>query len=185
MAVSMQIHLSAILGSVLVAYLTAHGDWLVGGIIFAICFGLIEGGVMLLLNWRRKGIRQEEQEFRHSLQAMSFSQARSGAFASLANLKSVILPTSSPSTAVPAVVRDVFSRYERVVFPAGDVLELGTAERGFVRVGHTFDGAELIVREADGSLFEWDGIDFPGVDAKPDYPSIFHWIVLTLSQPNS
>jgi hypothetical protein len=176
---SPQVHLSAVLAAVVVACLVARHDWLTGGLVFLTSLGVIEGCIMFLLNWRLRKIRQEEQDFRSSLESTSLDQARLSALAVLPGLKTVARPVSELVPELPATVLEVFARYSRVVFPAGDFLELGSKERGFVHIGRTFDGAALIIREADEALFEWEGPDLPTMGARPDYPSVFHWIVRT------
>lgn len=172
-------HLSAVLAAAMVAFIVARNDWLTGGLVFVVSLGVIEGCVMFLLNWRQRKIRQEEQEFRSSLESISLDGARSKALAVLPALKTVVRQDSELPRELPATALEVFARYSRVVFPAGDFLELGSKERGFVRIGRTFDGAVLIIREGDEALFEWEGSDLPTTGARPDYPSVFHWIVRT------
>ena len=54
----------------MVAYLTERGSWLAIGVVFIICFGVIEGGVVFFLRQRLRRMRQEEEEFRRSLDSI-------------------------------------------------------------------------------------------------------------------
>ncbi len=179
MRTSAQLHLSAFPASAMVAFIGARNDWLTGGLLFVASLGVIEGCAMFLLNWRLRKIRQEEQEFRSSLESTSLDEARSKALAVLPALRTVVRQNSELTRELPVTALEVFTRYSRVVFPAGDFLEPGSKERGFVRLGRTSDGAVLIIREGDETLFEWEGPDLPTTGARPDYPSIFHWIIRT------
>ncbi len=179
---SLQIHLSALLGAALVAYLTARGIGVTTVAVFVVCLLVIDGGVMFFLKQRVHKLRQEGEDFQRSLESVTLDEARSKALEALAKSHHCRpeIQSDSPPMELPATVSDIFSRYKRVAFRAGDLLELGAKERGFIHVGRTYDGAKLIVREADEGLFESEGPDSLGADARANYPSLLHWIFQTI-----
>jgi hypothetical protein len=179
MRTRIQLHLSIALASGLVGYASAKGDWIAIVIVALISKGAIEIAVASTLKWRLTQLRREEELFRLSLSSMPVDEARQRALSALANHKkcrSFARAATSLPPAVPVTVREIFSIYERVEFDTGDRLELLREEVGYIYVGKTYDEADLIIRDVDQGLFEWDRRDHPSQEETPDYPSIFHWI---------
>ena len=175
----LQLHLSLVLAAAVIAHVSSRSTWLAFGVVFVISFGMIEGAVMFFIKKRLRTILQEKEEFQRSLHAMTLDEARSqslSAIASSIHCKPVVQSNPDPTKELPTTVSDIFSRYARIVFPAGDLLDLGSRAGGFIDVGRTYDGARLLVRETDQGLFESESQDFPTPEAVPDYPSVFHWI---------
>ena len=175
---SLQIHLSIVLAAVIVARLSTRNSLLTTGLVFITCLLLLEGIVMGFIKKRLKRIQAEGLAFRFSVESLSLDEAREKALEAIA--ASVNCKGSSSDSSVvieaPNTVKDIFSRYKRITFPAGDLLELGLREEGFIHVGRTYDDAELVVRMSDQGLFESEGHSLPSTDEQPDYPSLLHWI---------
>jgi len=175
---SLQLHLSLIMAAALVALLfNQGGDWLRGGAIFFVSLLIAEILTISLMHRRLASLRNEGEAFEASLASISASEAESGALAALEQADDVELSEVSSPVESPAAVSALFTRYSRIVFPAGDYLELGSRQDSHVEVGRGLDGVRLIVREADGALFEWDGAGYPPPDHPPDYPTVYHWIL--------
>lgn len=173
----LQLHFAALLAAVMIAFLAAGGDWGRGAIVFVAALGVIEGVVMFLISKRLRKLREEQRMFQSSLEALPLEAARSAALAAVVRLGSAAEARVTPNGEVPSVAAELFTRYKRIVFPTGDLLELGQNEQGFISVGRAFDGARLVIRESDGALFESDGDNLVPSETRPDYPSLFHWIV--------
>jgi hypothetical protein len=175
----LQLHLSLIFAAALAAYAVARRNWLAAGLQFVIFLGIGEASVMFFVRRRLRRIQEEAEGFRISLDSVNLDEARSRALAALAvsdRCRSVARAEPVSTTELPPTVSDIISRYSRCVFPAGDVLELGSRDRGFVDVGRTYYGARLLVRELDQGLFESEETDLPTSDLRPDYPSLLHWV---------
>ena len=173
-----QLHISLLLAAAFIALLSnRRGDWVRGTVTFVLTFAIIEGVVMTLLRRRFETLRYEAQEFEQSLANMSQSEAQASALTALEGLNGVTLRGSGQSGSMPDVVSGIFGRYSRIELPSGAYLELGSRQDGFTQVGRTFDGISLIVRDMDGSLFEWDEPGNPPAEQSSVYPSIYHWVV--------
>ena len=180
-----QIHASLLCAAALIAYLTARGSWPMMVLVFGACFIGTEGVVNLLLGRRRQSLRREANDFERAVNSRTLDQARSAAFEALSEAKRCRPTARSGSESLmglPISLREVFGKYDRVVFTSGDLLELGSRDGGFIHVGSTFDGGKLLVRDSDGVLFEWDRPGLPDNDARPEYPSLFHWIALSTEE---
>jgi hypothetical protein len=176
-----QLHATALIASASIAYLSARGSPVKTGVVFVVCFGLIEGIVTGLIRRRLRTLRREGIEFRRSLEDVSLEEARVKALARLASLPgSKAIPASGASIPdeLPPSVREVFALYRRISLPTGELLELGTSQAGCVCVGRGLDGVWLVVRNSDEALFELDVLQEYREAEPADYPSIFHWIVI-------
>ena len=138
---------------IVVARLTAGGEWSKGLFAFLAGFAIIDGSATFLIARRLRRVGEEGHAFRRSLDALPTEDARLEALSVVAGLESSANTGAMPSAGVPAAVAEIFSRYQRIVFPGGDRLELGRSERGFIDVGRSFDGPRLLVRESDGALY--------------------------------
>jgi len=144
--------------------------------LFGISVVAVECGVWGFLSWTRRANKALEEEFRREMAEMTIDEARRKAQAVLERSDRVTRSEPPPDQTLAPAVREFFNTYDRVSFTLGDVLELGHRDQGFSEVGTTSDRARLLIRDADGGLFEWEGAGTPPSGATPDFPTLFHWI---------
>lgn len=177
--IGLRVHVPVLCAAVLVAFLTAGASWLAATAIFAVSFAGIDGLVVFVLRSRLRNIEREAIEFEKRAYSGTMDEARAKAlaiFSESRGCRAVARTSSEPDRGLPVTVFEVFDKYERVVFHDGDILVLGSIDRGFIHVGKTFDGSDLLVRLADEGLFESDDAAQPTEGSRPTYPSILHWV---------
>lgn len=181
----LQLHCSLVLGAGVVCYLFGGISWH-SLVAFLFLWGALEYAVNGAIKGRLRTLRQEGERFERSIISLGLAEANSRATEALRASQGCSTLEIDPSIPAPDGLPEglfrVFSRYQRVSFPSGDVLELGDRNGDYIQVGSTFDGAPILARLKDASIFEWDSGGIPPLDQMPDYPSLSHWIVKAIEE---
>jgi hypothetical protein len=138
---------------------------------------------LMMQRWLSRIARQNEQ-FQRRIDSLSYEDARSEAQRLLHEVSRFRITPRSSTIAVedlPPCVAEIFGEFELIVDSTGNRLFLGSRTEGYLHVGDLHDGVKLQARISDGAIFEvWP--DESGTHRAPDYPSIYHWIVINESQ---
>jgi hypothetical protein len=179
----LQLHIAIAMAASVIAYLLWGRTWS-SLAAFVLLWGALEYAISTLIRRLVKSRQKEATDFQKSLDSVDLATARSRADEGLRTSRGCSTVESEASETgargLPQDLRRVFSRYRQISFDTGDVLKLGNLEGDYVEIGSTFDGARILLRLKDSTIFEWEAEGLPAIDVAPHYPSLPHWIMKTI-----